>query len=75
LSDLLEGAADLLLCQLHAVVLGAELELLGEGNLLQAGSATFNLKAVLSIRNNFFIGSESDFSDGFGSSVSFFLVF
>jgi hypothetical protein len=70
--NLLECAADLLLCQLHAVVLGAELELLGEGNLLQAGSATFYLKAVLWIRNDFFSGSGSDFSDGFGSYMIFF---
>jgi hypothetical protein len=47
MDDLLERATDLLLGQLHAVVLGAELELLGEGNLLQAGSATFYFKTLL----------------------------
>jgi hypothetical protein len=37
-SNLLERATDLLLGQLHAVVLGAEFKLLGERHLFQAGS-------------------------------------
>jgi hypothetical protein len=36
--NLLKSATDFFLGQLHAVLLGTELKLLGEGNFLQTGS-------------------------------------